>query len=316
MKPKQGKPCFLCFLVISFRMIGVFAMNFITKRKFLIAMVLLISLIGIAVMVYPILSSKYADSVRSQIHTEYENELEEIDTSEIEALRESAIAYNKRLFTGQISPLTMKENGYYQELHMKTTKVMCYVSIPKIDVLLPVYHGIGNDALSIGAGHLPQSSLPIGGMNTHAVISAHTGMAKSPMFSDLELLKEGDIFQIQVLNETLTYEVHDINVVLPNAIESVRIQRDQDLVTLVTCTPYGVNSHRLLVTGHRIENPPEQELREIVDDREEADTSVWTDQYWRSVKIGIGIAAGIIVIFLISYFVISRFKKRGDGHGD
>jgi len=279
-------------------------------------MVFLISLFGIAVMVYPIISSKYADSVRSQIHTEYENELEEIDTSEIDALRKSAIAYNKRLFTGQISPLMPKETGYYQELRMKNTKVMCYISIPKIDVFLPVYHGIGNDALSNGAGHLPQSSLPIGGPDTHAVISAHTGMAKSPMFSDLELLKEGDIFQIQVLNETLTYKVHEINVVLPNEIESVRIQRDRDLVTLVTCTPYGVNSHRLLVTGHRIENPPVEEIREIVEDREDANTSVWTDQYWHSVKIGIGIAAGIIIIFLISYFVISRFKKSGDRHED
>lgn len=291
-------------------------MKYITNRKFLITMVFLISLIGIAVMVYPIISSKYSDSVRSQIHTEYETDLKEIDTSEIDTLRESAISYNNRLFTGQISPLTPKKNGYYQELRMKTTKVMCYVSIPRIDVLLPVYHGIGNDALSNGAGHLPQSSLPIGGMDTHAVISAHTGMAKSPMFSDLELLKKGDIFQIQVLNDTLTYEVHDINVVLPNEIESVRIQRDQDLVTLVTCTPYGVNSHRLLVTGHRIENPPEQELREIEKDREKADTSVWTNQYWRSVKIGIGIAIGTIIVFLIFHFILSRFRKSSDSHGD
>lgn len=278
--------------------------------KIIILLLILISLIGVGTMLYPRIAAKYAESVRSEIQTQYEEVVSVVDTSELDAVRASAEAYNNRLFSGEISPLEPEENGYYTELQLPSTEVMCYIIIPKINVYLPVYHGIGTDALGKGAGHMPQSSLPVGGLNTHTVITAHSGMAQSPMFSDLEQLEIGDIFQIQVLGETLTYEVDTINVVLPQEVDAVQIQLDKDLASLVTCTPYGVNTHRLVVTGHRVENPIEEIQPTVSAEQEEVTTSVWTDQYWQSIKIGAGIAIGSVILAVILYFALMYGPKK------
>ena len=278
----------------------------------------LLSVVSIVLMAYPAISAIYAESVRSEIHTQYEEIINQADTSELDAARESAIAYNERLFTGKISPLTPEENGYFKELILSDSEVMCYISIPKIDVYLPVYHGIGSAALSAGAGHMPQSSLPVGGENTHAVISAHTGMANSPMFSDLELLRPGDIFQVIVLGETLTYQVQsdaDILIVLPQEIEAIQIRRDEDVLTLVTCTPYGVNTHRLLVTGHRIETPtqeaPEQEETTPTALQEDAE-SVYRLEYQKSIVVGAVVGVGIVTLGLIALLVVRVLRKNNE----
>jgi len=177
-------------------------------------------------------------------------------------------------------------------------RCLCW-SIPKINVSLPVYHGIGTDALNIGAGHMPQSSLPVGGANTHAVISAHTGMASSPMFTDLELLVPGDTFQITVLGETLTYMIQseaDIRTVLPQQIDYVQIKENEDLVTLVTCTPYGVNSHRLLVRGIRIK--PEESL----------DITVTEDAVQISRTAVLMLAVAVLAVWMLLYIRAVRRK--------
>lgn len=291
----------------------------IKKKKFnrvLIGLLfILIALIGVGIMMYPIVASQYAESVRSEIHSHYEEIVKEADTTDIEAILEAAQKYNQGLAEGSFKPLEFEENGYYDLLKLPDTDVLCYVSIPKINVTLPVYHGVNENALGNGAGHMPQSSLPVGGENTHAVISAHTGMAQSPMFSDLELLEIGDIFQIRVLDNIMTYEVDDISVVLPHEVETVKIQEGQDYVSLVTCTPYGINSHRLVVRGHRIENPSDDEVLETLPpDVQDEVSSVWLTEYWQSVKIGAYIALGVVVCLVVVYIAITVYRwwrKKG-----
>lgn len=265
-------------------------------------------LIGIGVTAYPIVSASYSEKVRSEIHTEYEEVMQVLDTAVLEEAKEKAEVYNDGFFHGEIDPLTPKENGYYDFLNVAGNGIMGYVHIPKIHVNLPIYHGIGEDALSRGAGHLPQSSLPVGGANTHAVISAHSGMAASPMFSDLPLLKEGDTFTLEILGESLTYEVDKIQTVLPVDIESIRIESGEDLCTLVTCTPYGINTHRLLVRGHRIETPQETVIQmDMVEPLELEQASIWREEYYRSLIKGT-ILGGIVVTVVLCAVVVIRRK--------
>jgi len=268
-------------------------------------------------MAYPAISAIYKDSVRSEIYAEYKEDIHTADEDALNAVKSAAKQYNQDLFTGKISLLTPAENGYYEQMLASKSKVMCYISIPKINVSLPVYHGIGTDALNIGAGHMPQSSLPVGGANTHAVISAHTGMASSPMFTDLELLVPGDTFQITVLGETLTYMIQseaDIRTVLPQQIDYVQIKENEDLVTLVTCTPYGVNSHRLLVTGHRLEDPEASEADFFATvPAESSEPSVYRSEYVKSIWIGLGIGAALMAIGIPTLLLtLKRFDSKGE----
>ena len=277
-----------------------------------ISSVILLLLLGIGIMVYPMVSSMYMETVRSGIQTQYQQQLADSNEDQLSEIREAAKAYNIRLASGELSLLEPTENGYFDQMLVPgMTDVMAYIHIPKIHVDLPVYHGVGNDALSSGCGHMPQSSLPVGGESTHAVISAHTGMASSSMFSDLPLLVPGDIFQLDVLGETLTYEIQseaDIQTVLPVEVRAIQIKNGEDLCTLVTCVPFGINTHRLLVTGHRIptlEKAEDQE--ETLTAPPEANTSVWQDEYWKSIQIGVFL---ILVILLIAGTVGAFFYLR------
>lgn len=281
-----------------------------TMRIFAVIILILGLLLGIAVTAYPVVSAWYSESVRSEIHTRYEEQISVLDTSVLDKARTAAEAYNARFFAEELDPLKPAENGYYDLLKVTDNDAMGYIHIPKIRVNLPIYHGIGDDALERGCGHLPQSTLPVGGINTHAVISAHSGMASSPMFSDLGLLCEGDTFQLDILGETLTYEVDQIKTVLPVDISSIRIESGKDLVTLVTCTPYGVNTHRLLVRGHRIENPSEETITATVQAEESAvDESMWLTEYYRRVMKG-SCMAGLVIVCTITAVVIRR-KRYG-----
>ena len=183
---------------------------------------------------------------------------------------------------------------YDSLLNLAGNGIMGYVEIPAIDVLLPICHGVGEDSLERGAGHMPTTSLPIGGRGTHTVISAHSGMATARMFTDLEQLEAGDVFYLHVLNEALSYEVDQILVVKPYQIDALKIDRGQDYVTLITCTPYGVNSHRLLVRGHRIEPEAEENAsNEIASLQAEPKQSTWMDKYWEGIRDG-------LILFLIA----------------
>lgn len=166
-------------------------------RTILIVVMIILLLLGIGLIFYPILSSIYAESVRSEVKSDYVEELDNIDNSEIDAARQAASEYNRRLFSGYIDILNPSEAGYYDQLDPTGNGIMGYIVIPKINVNLPIHHGVGDDSLTGGTGHMPQTSLPVGGENTHSVISAHTGSASSAMFSDLPNLEVGDYFYIR-----------------------------------------------------------------------------------------------------------------------
>ena len=209
-------------------------------------------------MAYPTVSD-YINSL-SHLHTieDYQTTVSEIHDTEAEEQLARARAYNEALLSRntQISDLTEEDMAEYQTiLDVSETGILGYIDIPKIDVFLPIYHGTTEEVLQVGAGHLAGSSFPVGGKGSHAIITGHCGLPSSKLFTDLDELEEGDTFTVTVLREDFTYEVDQILVVEPIEVESLKIDPNQDYCTLVTCTPYGINSHRLLVRGHRVETP-------------------------------------------------------------
>ena len=187
---------------------------------------------------------------------------------------------------------------------------MGYVEIPKISVNLPIYHGTGNDSLDRGVGHLLGSSLPVGGEDTHCILTGHSGLATQKMFTDLEQLEVTDVFYLNVLGEVLAYQVEEINTVLPHDTSLLGITSGEDYCTLVTCTPYGVNTHRLLVRGTRI---PYEEAEVLVEEvmQEEPPKSSWEQKYLQGLLIGIVSALGMIV-FIISFIKIrKKYSSQG-----
>lgn len=212
---------------------------------------------GLFLLIYPSFSNYYNQHYTSRAVATYRDKVKSLSPSKNKEIFEAAEAYNQSLLSNpsryQMSDEEREE--YESLLDITGTGIMGYISIPDIDVKLPIYHGTDPAVLQIGAGHLEGSSLPVGGTGTHAVITGHRGLPRAKLFTDLPKLSEGSIFQITVLNKTLTYEVDQILTVLPDEVESLEIDPQQDYVTLVTCTPYGINSHRLLVRGHRIDNP-------------------------------------------------------------
>ena len=188
---------------------------------------------------------------------------------------------------------------------------MGYIDIPKINVDLPIYHGTGSDALDRGTGHLLGSSLPVGGEGTHTIITGHSGMASQKMFTDLEQLQEGDVFYLRVLDETLAYEVKAVHTVLPHDTSFLGIVPRQDLCTLVTCTPTGVNTHRLLVQGSRIPYEPTVEAQNTESEYKVADSSHWEDQYWLGIRLGL--VAMVCMVLLLNVLLYLRKKKPQKG---
>ncbi len=212
---------------------------------------------GLLMLIYPSFSNAWNQAHSSRYIATYKDKVNKLSENTSEEMIQKAEAYNQSLLSNpsryQMSDEEREE--YESLLDITGTGIMGYISIPDIDVELPIYHGTDPAVLQIGAGHLEGSSLPVGGTGTHAVITGHRGLPRAKLFTDLPKLSEGSIFQLTVLNKTLTYEVDQILTVLPDEVESLEIDPQQDYVTLVTCTPYGINSHRLLVRGHRIENP-------------------------------------------------------------
>lgn len=282
-----------------------------SSRVLVIVLMVFMILLSAVLMAYPAIARWNSEQSKSEIQTEYEEIIQENDTSHLDALREAAYAYNEAFYNGDVDLLNVEASGYHEMLSVNGTSVMARIRIPAINVDLPVYHTDNEEVLHLGAGHLEQSSLPVGGENTHAVISAHSGMASAEMFSNLERMEIGDLFFIDVLGETLTYEVRTIETVLPDAIRSVSIEQGLDLVTLITCTPYGVNTHRLLVTGARIETPTitDEDGNEVVDipDTEVRDSgSVWMEHYIKALLIG-AVAA---IVFILICCLIMHFNKK------
>ncbi len=227
------------------------------KRVFLSVILDLVFIAGICLLLYPSFSNWWNEQHMSRAVASYQETVSSMSEEDYSSYLAAAEKYNESLLSAQDRwDANDSVNASYDSLLvLPGTDIMGYLSIPSIDVQLPIYHGTDAAVLQVGVGHLEGSSLPIGGKGTHAVLSGHTGLSSARLLTDLDKLTEGDTFTITVLNETLTYEVDQILVVLPEEMDSLAIDPDEDYVTLVTCTPYGVNSHRLLVRGHRIANP-------------------------------------------------------------
>ena len=229
-------------------------------RKNLSTIILiLIFLVGLSVMLYPSVSDAVNRKHQSRAVAGYAEEVEQLSDADYQTYFDAADAYNRQLNTTHnafYKPDLV--SGYAQTLDISGTGIMGYITIPKISVELPIYHGTDEGVLQVAAGHLEGSSLPVGGAGTHAVISAHRGLPSAKLFTNLDELEVGDRFTITVLNRVLTYEVDQISIVLPTEIDQLLPTEGMDYVTLMTCTPYGINTHRLLVRGKRVETTESQ----------------------------------------------------------
>ena len=268
-------------------------------KRWLLAAVCGVAALGL--MLYPLVGELLSERYHSDIETVYTVAIEGTDKTELTAQRQEAEQYNAML-----SGATITEGGasapplaYARQLTVGG--VMAYVDIPKIGVYLPVQHGTDADTLERAVGHVVGTSLPVGGSSTHAVLSAHSGMASSRLFSDIEQLAVGDMFYIHVLGEVLAYKVAAIHTVLPTDTSLLQIEDGKDYVTLVTCTPFGVNTHRLLVRGHRIPYTPEQATTAAI---AKPAASLWTRHY----LTGLGIGLGAVAVIGGAYFWVRRVR--------
>ena len=254
---------------------------------------------ALGLLLYPLVGELLSEKCHSDVETSYTAAIEDTDNAELTAQREAAEQYNAMLANATISEGGASAPPLAYAEQLTVGGVMCYVDIPKINVYLPVQHGTGADTLEKSVGHVVGTSLPVGGSSTHTVLSAHSGMASSKLFSDIDQLEKGDIFYIHVLGDTLAYEVDSINTVLPTDTSLLQIEDGKDLVTLVTCTPFGINTHRLLVRGHRVPYTPEQKASAA---EEKPVASSWTQHYLTGLGIGLGVAA----VIGGAYFLVRR----------
>ena len=224
------------------------------KRKTTIIMIIFF-FIGLLTLFYPSLSNYYNEKKQSRMISNYENIINGNNFIDFEKEKESAINYNIALSKIKEPLLNYDRlNNYYDLLNINKDGMMGYITIEKIKVELPIYHGTSNEVLNSSVGHIEGSSLPVGGLTTHSVLSAHRGLPSAKLFTNLDRLEIGDTFKITILDEVLTYQVDKIVIVKPNNRDNIKIEENKDYITLLTCTPYGINTHRLLVRGVRIEN--------------------------------------------------------------
>lgn len=272
------------------------------KKKLSTILLLLIFFIGLSLLLYPSFSdywnsfhqsraiASYTEAVADMQDDTYERMLREADTFN-DLIREKADQW----------VISDEETTLYNEtLDVSGTGIMGYIKIPSIDVALPIYHSTDEGVLQVGVGHVEGTSLPVGGAGTHSVLSGHRGLPSARLFTDIDKLVVGDLFMIQILDETLTYEVDQILIVLPYELDALAIEEGKDLCTLVTCTPYGVNSHRLLVRGHRVENPEEEKAVRVTADAVQIEPVI----------VAPLVAVPILLILLISLLVSTRKKRR------
>lgn len=227
------------------------------KKHLTTILLVVVLLVGAGLLLYPSFSDYVNSYLQSRAITSYSDVVSNLNAADYERIWRDAVEYNVRT-SGNSTLYTLSEEereAYNAQLNISGNGIMGYIDIPKIDVSLPIYHGTEEDVLQVAVGHIESSSLPVGGSSTHCVLSGHRGLPSAKLFTDLDQLSEGDIFQLQILNETMTYEVDQIRIVLPQEVNELSITEGRDYCTLVTCTPYGINTHRMLVRGTRIENP-------------------------------------------------------------
>lgn len=262
---------------------------------------ILIFVVGLSLLLYPSVSNYWNSFHQSRAIKSYTEAVDNIDEETYERLLEEAHTYNQELFEANHG-LSLAEDEiaeYESQLKIEGSDIMSYISIEKIDCYLPIYHGTEDSILQVAVGHIEGSSLPVGGESTHCVLSGHRGLPSAQLFTKLDELEVGDKFVIQTLNETLTYEVDKISIVLPDETDELRIVEGEDLCTLVTCTPYGINTHRLLVRGHRVENEDDANIR-ITSEANQ----------FQPILIAPLFAAPILILLLIWLLVHSRKNKQ------
>ena len=288
-----------------------------TKKKVITICVAVVAfIIALGITLYPMISTWYNERHQAEVHIHYQEKVEQVDNTKLIEAKELAVAYNQTILPGAQDEDSFSNEAllnaiedYAGLLNLAGDGIMGYVEIPKIGVSLPIYHGTNNSTLERGVGHLLGSSLPVGGESTHSVLTAHSGMASQKMFSDLDRMKIGDVFYLDVLGERLAYQVDQIKTVLPYDTTYLQTEIGSDFCTLVTCTPFGVNTHRLLVRGTRI---PYEEAEVIVEEKletEEPVKSTWEQQYLQGIIIGV--SAAVILGLGIMVFCIVRRRRNG-----
>ncbi len=279
-------------------------MNKEIKEKLIIFLFILMIVVGLGIILFPLISNQVNEIHYQEVIGTYDDTVTQKTEIENDQMLIKAREYNSSLSSTKIvdvfqNPVQTNSSEYLSILNVDDNGMMGYISIPKIDVRIPIYHGTSSDILQKGVGHLEGSSLPVGGESTHAILSAHRGLPSSRLFTDLDQLKEGDIFYIYVLDEVLAYQVDQVLVTEPSETEALKIVDGKDYITLVTCTPYAVNTHRLLVRGERIEYNKQVE-EQTVEDRSLSTADI-------ILYVSLVIAILLIVITIIA---IVRYKQN------
>lgn len=276
------------------------------KKHLSTILLLLVFILGLAILLYPSISDYWNSMVQSKAIIDYESAIANMTQEDYSAYFGAADAYNAAVAELDFPLMyydTLDEREdlekYEDILNVDGNGIFGYINIDKIGVQLPIYHGTEASVLNVAVGHLQGSSVPSGGESTHIVLSAHRGLPSAKLFTDLDELEVGDAFTITVLDRVLTYQVHDIEIVLPNEVDSLYVQEGEDLCTLVTCTPYGINTHRLLVHAHRVETVEEK-----------AEIFVPADAYLVDTLIVTPIVAIPMLLALLVYLLIKYRKKR------
>lgn len=266
---------------------------------------ILVFLTALGITLYPIISNYVNQKYASKIYTEYEEMIQNVDDTSLKDAHRLAEQYNNALApvsAYEQESLSEASQNYDTLLNMGGNGIMGYVEIPSIQVNLPIYHGTDSETLERGIGHLLGSSLPIGGASTHSVLSGHSGLAGQKMFTDLLQVKEGDVFYLHVLGETLAYQVVSLNTVLPYDTSLLGITPGADLCTLITCTPLAVNTHRLLVTGERIPYESAQEIQAEMQKEITEVESAWEQEYLHGLYIALAIVLLMIICCAVAFF--------------
>ena len=271
------------------------------KKKHISTIIIaLIFLAGLGFLLYPTVSNLWNRAHQSHAIATYTKQVEKLDDSQNKEMLKAARKYNKSLLKKSDHwKLSKKDKKKYESLlDVSGPGIMGYIEVPKIDCSLPIYHGTDEGALQIAIGHLEGSSLPVGGKSTHCVLSGHRGLPSARLFTDLDQMEEGDVFVLNVLGRKLAYEVDQIKVVLPDEMSDLEIVQGRDLCTLVTCTPYGINTHRLLVRGHRTKYIEETVVR-VQKEAEKKETGIW-----------LLAGGGAVFLIIIIIVVVKRRRKR------
>ena len=275
------------------------------KKKLSTILLILAFIAGLSLLLYPTVSDYWNSLHTSKAVADYGGDVNRLDQAQYDEMWQAATAYNQALREKSDSfYLTDEQKEQYESLlDIGGTGIMGYIEIPNIDLSLPIYHGTEDSVLQIAVGHLEWSSLPVGGAGTHCVLSGHRGLPSAKLFTNLDQLADGDVFVLRVLDEVLTYQVDKILIVEPEDTDALKVEEGQDLCTLVTCTPYGVNSHRLLVRGHRVENEAQVSTIRVISDAIQIEPLI----------VAPVVAMPVLLILLIVLLASGNKKKSSGG---